>query len=596
MAYPVISFDPAIAHRGSEQNLLGDNPDPKLVQDLSDELQVTAKTPPTFLFHTNADTTVPAENSVRFYLALRQAKVPAEMHIFQNGPHGVGLDLADPALSQWPTLLADWLRGGGFWPSERQVNKATVLCACLLQFVLGTGLAWTRLPLCDEGFYGVPAHVLSVTGALRNPVLESAGVDYLRGADQAFYWTAPAGMVLQAGAFRAFGFGLLVQRELSVLCGLGAVLLWYLTLRRLVGDRVAALAALFLSADFVFLTLSSLGRADMMSLFFAMAALAGYMHWRERSLGLALAVGHTACALSGMVHPNGGIAAVISLMALTLYLDRARLRWSYLALVATCYGVLGIAWGWYIAKAPDLFVAQFIGNVANRLAGPMTLTRLVKGEVTRYLSAYGLEDARGVKLVRWLIPISYFAAILYCVFSKDLRRRAGVLLSMFLGISLSLVFLEGAKQGWYLVHLSPLFCAFLAICAHRFWESGKALGRMVAIAQVAIVLAGVASLSISANSRNLQRLYQPTAAFLNSRLGPQDVVFARSEFYFGLRCRTCLRDDGNLGAISGRIANYIVLDPDYNGHLEGFTRHGSGHVWEHRTTPQRGLPRGVPKR
>ncbi len=113
LAYPVISFDPAIAHKGSEQNLLGDNPDPKLIQDLSDELQVTAKTPPTFLFHTNADTTVLAENSVRFYLALRQAKVPAEMHIFQNGPHGVGLDLADPALGEWPALLTNWLRGRG---------------------------------------------------------------------------------------------------------------------------------------------------------------------------------------------------------------------------------------------------------------------------------------------------------------------------------------------------------------------------------------------------------------------------------------------------------------------------------------------------
>ena len=113
LAYAVISFDPAIAHRGSEVALLGDNPDPKLVQDLSNELHVTAKTPPTFLFSTNADTTVPAENTVRFYLALRQAKVPAEMHIFQNGPHGVGLDLADPALSVWPTLLSNWLRGRG---------------------------------------------------------------------------------------------------------------------------------------------------------------------------------------------------------------------------------------------------------------------------------------------------------------------------------------------------------------------------------------------------------------------------------------------------------------------------------------------------
>jgi acetyl esterase/lipase len=113
LAYPVISFDPAIAHAGSVRSLLGENPAPALLQELSAELHVNAKTPPTFLFSTNADTTVPAENAVRFYLALRQAKVPAEMHIFENGPHGVGLDLGDPALSLWPTLLTNWLRGRG---------------------------------------------------------------------------------------------------------------------------------------------------------------------------------------------------------------------------------------------------------------------------------------------------------------------------------------------------------------------------------------------------------------------------------------------------------------------------------------------------
>jgi len=110
LAYPVISFDPAIAHMGSMRALIGDPPDPKLVQLMSNELQVTAQTPPTFLFHTNADTGVVAENSVRFYLALRAAKVPAEMHIFQNGPHGVGLAMSDPALQAWPGLLAGWLR------------------------------------------------------------------------------------------------------------------------------------------------------------------------------------------------------------------------------------------------------------------------------------------------------------------------------------------------------------------------------------------------------------------------------------------------------------------------------------------------------
>jgi acetyl esterase/lipase len=113
LAYPVISFDQAIAHAGSVRSLLGDNPSPALIQELSAELHVTDKTPPTFLFSTNADTAVPAENTIRFFLALRKAKVAAEMHIFENGPHGVGLALSDPALSQWPTLLSTWLRGRG---------------------------------------------------------------------------------------------------------------------------------------------------------------------------------------------------------------------------------------------------------------------------------------------------------------------------------------------------------------------------------------------------------------------------------------------------------------------------------------------------
>jgi acetyl esterase/lipase len=113
LGYPVISFDPAVAHAGSMRNLLGDSPDPKLMEDLSNDLRVTAETPPTFLFHTSNDPGVPVENSVRFYLALRKAKVPAEMHLFENGPHGVGMALADPALSSWTTLLMNWMRGRG---------------------------------------------------------------------------------------------------------------------------------------------------------------------------------------------------------------------------------------------------------------------------------------------------------------------------------------------------------------------------------------------------------------------------------------------------------------------------------------------------
>lgn len=113
LGYPVVSFDPAITHAGSVRNLLGENPDPKLIEDLSNDRRVTARTPPTFLFHTTNDPAVPVENSVRFYLALRTAKVPAEMHLFENGPHGVGMALGDPVLSAWPSLLMNWMRARG---------------------------------------------------------------------------------------------------------------------------------------------------------------------------------------------------------------------------------------------------------------------------------------------------------------------------------------------------------------------------------------------------------------------------------------------------------------------------------------------------
>jgi acetyl esterase/lipase len=112
LCYPVISFLNYV-HQGSKRNLLGESPDPKLVESLSNETQVTPQTPPTFLFHTNADTGVPPENSMLFYMALRKAGVPAEIHIYERGPHGVGLAQTDQALSTWPSRLADWLRVRG---------------------------------------------------------------------------------------------------------------------------------------------------------------------------------------------------------------------------------------------------------------------------------------------------------------------------------------------------------------------------------------------------------------------------------------------------------------------------------------------------
>lgn len=114
LGYPVITLSQPWTHQVSRTMLLGENADAEAARRLSTETQVTPDTPPTFLFHTNADTTVPVENSVHYFLALRKAGVPAEMHIFKDGPHGVGMPLNDPALSEWPKTLANWMRANGF--------------------------------------------------------------------------------------------------------------------------------------------------------------------------------------------------------------------------------------------------------------------------------------------------------------------------------------------------------------------------------------------------------------------------------------------------------------------------------------------------
>ena len=113
LGYPVIVFGADVTHKGSQQHLLGDTPAAELVTRLSTDRQVTTKTPPTFLFHTSEDAAVPPQNSIAFYLALKNAGVPAELHVYEKGPHGVGLAPADRELSTWPDRLLGWMRVRG---------------------------------------------------------------------------------------------------------------------------------------------------------------------------------------------------------------------------------------------------------------------------------------------------------------------------------------------------------------------------------------------------------------------------------------------------------------------------------------------------
>ena len=116
LCYPAIQFDAAYTHRGSVQNLLGKDAPPELIEYYSTEKQVTDKTPPTFLFSTYEDTGVPAENCIEFYLALRKHNIPAELHVYQKGRHGLGLAKGTAGTETWSELCRIWLKNNQFIP------------------------------------------------------------------------------------------------------------------------------------------------------------------------------------------------------------------------------------------------------------------------------------------------------------------------------------------------------------------------------------------------------------------------------------------------------------------------------------------------
>ena len=113
LVYPVITLAGPSAHAGSREALLGKSPAAELVDALSTHLRVTDRTPPTFLVHGGTDTAVPPDNSLLFYSALRRAGVPAEIHLYQEGPHGIGLRPGYGPMSAWADRCAEWMKARG---------------------------------------------------------------------------------------------------------------------------------------------------------------------------------------------------------------------------------------------------------------------------------------------------------------------------------------------------------------------------------------------------------------------------------------------------------------------------------------------------
>lgn len=114
LIYPVISFVEGVGHMGSREQLIGKTPSKEKISEYSNELQVTKETPPTFLVHASDDDAVLSENSILFYQSLLQNKVPAELHIYQKGGHGFGMN--NPTTrDSWMERCINWMKSSGWF-------------------------------------------------------------------------------------------------------------------------------------------------------------------------------------------------------------------------------------------------------------------------------------------------------------------------------------------------------------------------------------------------------------------------------------------------------------------------------------------------
>ena len=360
-----------------------------------------------------------------------------------------------------------------------------ILAALLLVYAgAAGGIVRVEYPIDDEAYYASPAFNLAQKGFFGTTVVESSGTT-LKGLSQATYWMQPLHILLLSGWARVFGATLWSQRWLSVVFGALDLCAWFLIVRTLAGrDSPALVTVALLAVDPMLLGVAGGGRPDMMALALGHSALAAYIVLRERSLARALLWGFSLVVLSGLTHPLGGILSLANLSLVVVYLDHSVLRWKHAAFIAAPFLIGGFAWGAYIARHPDWFIAQFMRNTRLTEHGVLRLSgfrnplaalyrfghNLVVYEISDFYRCRPGEPACGPagdftlgSLVKLYVLALYVFSFTAALSIKALRRAGGVMLvTLLFATSYSVVALMEARPmivkyfPYVLVMMPPL--------------------------------------------------------------------------------------------------------------------------------------------
>jgi hypothetical protein len=272
--------------------------------------------------------------------------------------------------------------------------------------VLATAWAVTRMPICDEAFYGIPGRNLLLHGTTASPMIEPAGT-FLTRIDRVTYWEMPFHLLLQSWWYRIAGIGIFSLRSLSIIFAGVGLMSWFVLFKHWTDNlRLALLATFLLSIDYGFLSTASVGRSDATSFGLGSASLVAFILLRNAHPDVGFFVSHALLVLAGLTHPIGGLVALSGV----LYLQAPCLRgWKRVAVVISPYLIGALIWGLYIQRDPIAFQHQFLGNSAGRLWPLAHPIRAVQGEIqSRYFAAFGGTLPSWAQKTRLLI-LGYYA-------------------------------------------------------------------------------------------------------------------------------------------------------------------------------------------
>ncbi len=473
-----------------------------------------------------------------------------------------------PAVPSKYETLDGYVQAAVSYLADDRRSKLVLALVVFFSLLLATGIALTRRPFCDEAWFADIAYNLIHHGHLGMKVLDPHGfpfATYVDGVDRYTYWVLPGYSLMQAGWYEVFGLTLFSMRAISLFWGGIALLSWYVVVRWLTGDRRIALLAVFLlGMEHNFVRSAADGRMDMMVGSLGLLSLALYVYLRE-NFTLALFIAACLSAINLFTHPNA-IFGMMSLAVIVLYFDRSRITIRAVLLALAPFVLLGSFWALYIARAPQIFMAQMRvqGAIPHRFEIPWNpIKALTRELLLRYGPPYGL-NFQPPMIFACIILVLYFGAIFIALVVPQLRRTSGVKILLIL-TALSFTLLMCLQKNWYyLIFIIPYYTAILAVVCNWLWS--RSFPYRIAVTSL-LGIALLLHLGIIGGRivhDDYRTRYLKATDYLKHNAKPGDLIMGSGELAFQLGFEGQVVDDSRLGFLSGKRPEYIVLEGQYS--------------------------------